>query len=35
MIEFSEVKMEFDKENDFIDKKETKNAEPEAIMKID
>lgn len=35
MIEFSEAKMEFEKENDVSDKKAKKNAEPEAIMKID
>ena len=35
LIEFSEAKMEFEKENDVSDKKVKKNAEPEAIMKID
>jgi len=36
MIEFSEAKMEFEEKRNYTyDKKAKKNAEPEAIMKID
>ena len=36
MIEFSEAKMEFEEKRNYVsDKKAKKNAEPEAIMKID